>query len=307
MSQLATELLSNSQLRIDHFLNEHLSAKTSPYGYANTNVASEPLLTAMRYSSLNGGKRIRPALVYATAHCCQARQEDNKAFDYIAAAIECIHAYSLIHDDLPAMDDDDLRRGQPSCHKQFNEATAILAGDALQTEAFLLISQAPDLAATAKVDLVQTLAQASGWQGMIGGQMIDLNNEDKSIDLEALQAMHALKTGALIRASIKMSAIACQATSEQSHSLDTFAHAIGLAFQIQDDILDIESDTQTLGKQQGADLALDKSTFPKLLGLDGAKKAALEQQQRASDALKPFGESAKQLHAIGDFIIHRPY
>lgn len=307
MSQLASELLNNSQLRVDQFLNQHLTAKTSVYGDHSTNSSSEPLLSAMRYSSLNGGKRVRPALVYATAHCCQAKQGFDKALDHIAAAIECIHAYSLIHDDLPAMDDDDLRRGQPSCHKQFNEATAILAGDALQTEAFLILSQISDVSASARIELIQTLAQAAGWQGMIGGQMIDLNNEDKSIGLEALQAMHALKTGALIRASIKMAAIACQATAEQSHKLDTFARAIGLAFQIQDDILDIESDTKTLGKQQGADLALDKSTFPKLLGLGGAKKAALDQQQQASDALRPFGEPAKQLQAIGDFIIQRPY
>lgn len=307
MSQLAKELLNNSQVRIDRFLNGHLAAKTSLYGNSQTALASEPLLAAMRYSSLNGGKRVRPALVYATAHCCEAKQDNALALDHIAAAIECIHAYSLIHDDLPAMDDDDLRRGQPSCHKQFDEATAILAGDALQTEAFLLLSQTPEVSAAVKIDLLQTLAQASGWQGMIGGQMIDLNNEDKNIDLDALKAMHALKTGALIRASIAMAAIACQATLQQRQDLDSFARAIGLAFQIQDDILDIESDTQTLGKQQGADAALDKSTFPKLLGLEGAKKAALEQQQQASEALKAFGEAAIPLHAIGDFIIHRPY
>lgn len=307
MSSTVAQLLKQSQQRIDGFLAQHLSVLGSPYTEYNTHSASEPLLSAMRYSSLNGGKRIRPALVYASALCCEASPELDEALDHIAAAIECIHAYSLIHDDLPAMDDDDLRRGQATCHVKFDEATAILAGDALQTEAFLLLSQAPGISAEQRLALIQNLTVASGWRGMIGGQMIDLNSEDKQIDLAALKAMHALKTGALIRASVEMAAIACKASSEQTKALSEFASAIGLAFQVQDDILDIESDTQTLGKQQGADIANDKSTFPKLLGLEGAKQTALELQQTASQALETFGQAAQALEEIGRFIINRNY
>jgi len=265
---------------------------------------AERLLAAMKYSLLNGGKRVRPLLVHASARACQA---DEKCADYAALAIEMIHAYSLVHDDLPAMDDDDLRRGQPTCHIAFDEACAILAGDALQTEAFALLSHPIEgLHASQQLKMVSTLAQASGVYGMAGGQSLDLDAVDKQVDIDYLQTMHNHKTGALIKASVLLGAL-CQPnlTPEQTQALSEYADAIGLAFQVQDDILDVISDTQTLGKPQGADAALNKPTYVTLLGLEGAKAKAQELHNQAIKALQPFGENAQYLREIADYIIDR--
>lgn len=262
------------------------------------------LLQAMKYSLLNGGKRIRPLLVYASAQACQANL--NHA-DYAAMAIEMVHAYSLVHDDLPAMDDDDLRRGQPTCHIAFDEACAILAGDALQTEAFSLLSGPIDgLMPGQQLSMVNTLAVASGLYGMAGGQSLDLEAVNQSVDLAYLENMHNHKTGALIKASVLLGA-QCQASldSHTKEALSQYADAIGLAFQVQDDILDVTSDTQTLGKTQGADAALNKPTYVSLLGLEGAQQKAALLHQTAMSALDSLGENAQALRQIADYIIKR--
>lgn len=268
------------------------------------NADAARLLESMKYSLLNGGKRIRPLLVYASAQACQANL--NHA-DYAALAIEMVHAYSLVHDDLPAMDDDDLRRGQPTCHIAFDEACAILAGDALQSEAFSLLSGAIDgLLPAQQLRMVNNLAMASGVYGMAGGQSLDLEAVNQSVDIAYLENMHNHKTGALIKASVLLGA-QCQAKLDpQTHDLlSQYADAIGLAFQVQDDILDVTSDTQTLGKTQGADAALNKPTYVSLLGLEGAQQKAAQLHQTALDALAPLGENAKALRQIANYIIER--
>jgi len=262
---------------------------------------------AMRYSVLNGGKRIRPILVYAAGYAVAA---DEAALDAPASAVEFIHAYSLIHDDLPAMDDDDLRRGKPTCHKAFTEAQAILAGDALQSLAFHTIAHGlpKNIPAEQKLDILDALAVASGSRGMAGGQAIDLAAVGKSLNIAELEDMHVHKTGALIRASVKMGAL-CQPKidTKQLKKLDHFAKCIGLAFQIQDDILDVTSDTETLGKAQGADIALNKPTYPALLGLDGAREMATELHKEAHDSLDIFAEKAEPLRWLADYIVKRDY
>lgn len=267
------------------------------------------LQAAMRYSIFNGGKRVRPVLVYAAA---QAITEDHSAnpsaCDSAAAAAECIHAYSLIHDDLPAMDDDDLRRGQPTCHIAFDEASAILAGDALQCLAFETLGNIQGVADSEKLAMVLALSKASGDKGMVAGQAIDLGAVDSQLSLQELQNMHSLKTGALIRASVELGARATgQATAEQLLQLDRYACAIGLAFQVQDDILDVTASTETLGKQQGADLALNKPTYVSLLGLDEARAKAQDLHRQALAALAPFGERAAALRQLSEYIISREH
>ncbi|GGY82573.1 geranyltranstransferase [Cellvibrio zantedeschiae] len=268
---------------------------------------STQLREAMRYSLFNGGKRVRPTLAYASALAVASNALNSQAelLDRIACALESLHSYSLVHDDLPAMDDDDLRRGKPTCHIAFNEATAILAGDALQTFAFELLSEAENIDAKIQIGLIRQLANASGVQGMVLGQAIDLAAVDKTINLAQLENMHRHKTGALIRASVSMGATALGASDAQLKALDTYAAAIGLAFQVQDDILDVTADTETLGKQQGADIARNKPTYVALLGLDGARKKAQELHQQALAALEGFGESADYLRALSAYIIER--
>lgn len=261
------------------------------------------LRAAMRYSLFNGGKRVRPVLAYAAAQAVRPGL-DLTLIDPVAAALECLHAYSLVHDDLPAMDDDDLRRGQPTCHIAFNEATAILAGDGLQALAFELLSQAP-LAPETRIQLVQLLANASGAEGMVLGQAIDLAAVDKHLDLAQLENMHRHKTGALIRASVAMGATAAAASQAQLKALDAYAAAIGLAFQVQDDILDVVADTATLGKQQGADIARNKPTYVALLGLEGARAKAAELHAEALAALVEFGEHATPLRQLATYIVER--
>lgn len=262
------------------------------------------LLEAMKYSLLNGGKRVRPLLAYASADAVAANPMHA---NYAALAIEMVHAYSLVHDDLPAMDDDDLRRGQPTCHIAFDEACAILAGDALQTQAFSLLSQPiSGMNPQQQLKMIQTLSLASGVYGMAGGQSLDLEAVDKEVDLAYLETMHNHKTGALIEASVLMGAY-CQAdiTQEQTQCLREYAKAIGLAFQVQDDILDVISDTSTLGKPQGADIALNKPTYVSLLGLDGAKDKAQQLHNSAIQAIAPLGDHAQALRQIANYIIHR--
>jgi geranylgeranyl diphosphate synthase, type II len=265
------------------------------------------LREAMRYSLFNGGKRVRPTLVYASALAisADALNTHGELLNRVACALESLHSYSLVHDDLPAMDDDDLRRGKPTCHIAFNEATAILAGDALQTFAFELLSEAEVVDAKTQLALIRQLANASGVQGMVLGQAIDLAAVAKTIDLAQLENMHRHKTGALIRASVSMGATALGASAAQLNALETYAAAVGLAFQVQDDILDVIADTETLGKQQGADIARNKPTYVALLGLEGARAKAQELHQQAIAALNSFGESADYLRALSAYIIER--
>ena len=266
---------------------------------------AEQLFAAMRYSVFNGGKRIRPALCFAAAEAI-ADSDHNTA--KVAAALEMVHAYSLIHDDLPAMDDDDLRRGKPTCHIQFDEATAILAGDALQCLAFEQLTQLSDLPSEVSLKLVAMLANYGGCNGMVTGQAIDLAATGNLLELEQLKQMHALKTGALIEASILMGALAThQADPEQLAALKEFAQAIGLAFQIQDDILDVESSTEQLGKQQGSDSSNGKSTYTSILGVEMARSQATDLYQHSMACLEPFGERAGSLRSIASFIVNRAY
>lgn len=261
------------------------------------------LRAAMRYSLFNGGKRVRPILAYAAALAVKPAI-DLALIDPVGAALECLHSYSLVHDDLPAMDDDDLRRGQPTCHIAFTEATAILAGDGLQTLAFELLT-ITDLPPATQVDLIRALTLGSGVDGMVLGQAIDLAAVDHQLDLAQLETMHRHKTGALIRASVAMGAICAGADNAQLAALDDYAAAIGLAFQVQDDILDVISDTATLGKQQGADIARNKPTYVSLLGLEAAKAKAAELHRQALDALGKFGESAAPLRQLASYIVER--
>ena len=265
----------------------------------------ERLYQAMRYSVMNGGKRVRPLLVYAA---CEALNGDKASADGAACAVELIHAYSLVHDDLPAMDDDDLRRGQPTTHKAFDEACAILAGDGLQSLAFEAMAQAehnPQDAAL-RLRMFAVLARAAGPAGMVGGQAIDLGSVGLKLDRDALELMHRHKTGALIEASVQLGALASgHADADNLASLSQYARAIGLAFQVQDDILDVESDTATLGKHQGADIARDKPTYPAQLGMDAAKAYALELRDQALHALRPFDTAAEPLRELARYIVER--
>ncbi len=260
---------------------------------------------AMRYAVLGSGKRLRPALVYATGEALGAPEA---ALEPPACAVELIHAYSLAHDDLPAMDDDALRRGSPTCHRQFDEATAILAGDALQALAFELVSgeaAAGDTPAALRARMAATLAAAAGAEGMAGGQAFDLFACGRAASLDELERMHRYKTGALIRASVLLGALAADACADDRARLGRFAEAIGLAFQIVDDILDVTTDTATLGKTQGADLERNKPTYPALLGLDGARAHAAHRRDEALSALDGAGERFEALRALARFVVER--
>lgn len=294
MTQDFNEFTQSCRNRVDAALEGYLTPQSQDY----TNLHS-----AMRYSLLNGGKRVRPILAYAAARAITPNVSMDM-IDPVACALECLHSYSLVHDDLPAMDNDDLRRGKPTCHIAFDEATAILAGDGLQALAFEALGKA-DLPAPTKVELVVRLALASGAQGMVLGQAIDLAAVDQKLDLTQLETMHRYKTGALIRASVAMGALAAGASQQQLDALDRYSAAIGLAFQIQDDILDVTVDTATLGKQQGADIARNKPTYVSLLGLESARIKAAELHQQALQALQNFGANALHLRQMADYIIQR--
>jgi farnesyl diphosphate synthase len=263
------------------------------------------LIEAMRYALLLGGKRARPFLVYATGSIFDCSEEQ---LDTPAAAIECIHAYSLVHDDLPAMDDDELRRGKATCHIEFDEATAILTGDALQTLAFTILSEgtlAP-FAESQRITMVKELACASGAAGMCIGQALDLEAENRQVTLDDLERIHRHKTGALIKCAVQLGALAAgEKGREYLPQLETYAEAIGLAFQVQDDILDIIGDTETLGKPQGSDVELNKSTYPALLGLEGAQQKATQLFEEALCALQAIPYNTQLLEDFARYVIER--
>ncbi|GGI73524.1 (2E,6E)-farnesyl diphosphate synthase [Shewanella gelidii] len=286
--------ISQYQQRVDHQLGHQIDALED----------IEPKLkAAMKHGALIGGKRIRPFLVYAIGDMLKVPLE---SLDPCAAAIECIHAYSLIHDDLPAMDDDALRRGQPTVHIAYDEATAILAGDALQTMAFEILSKPiVGINAAQQIAMIATLAKASGYSGMCGGQSIDLNATDKQIDLQSLIQLHSLKTGALIVAAVELAIIAGKIDANEKQALIDFAKAIGLAFQVQDDILDITGSTEEIGKPQGSDLEANKSTYPQLLGLTGAQETAENLIQDALSALAKLPYNSQLIEEFARFIIER--
>lgn len=265
--------------------------------------APQRLHQAMRYAVLGGGKRMRPLLVYASGQIVGA---DEHSLDAPAMAVELIHAYSLVHDDLPAMDDDALRRGRPTTHIAFDEATAILAGDALQTRAFGLLADAA-LPAQLRVHCLQALTHASGAAGMCGGQALDIDATGHAQPLAALQRMHALKTGALIRAAVRMGALCGDAPQTDLLQLDAFASALGLAFQVRDDILDVEASSEQLGKTAGKDVAQAKSTFPALLGMDGAKAELAALSERMHDSLAGYDERADALRSLGRLAVERDH
>jgi farnesyl diphosphate synthase len=276
------------------------------------NAVPARLHRAMRYSVLGGGKRVRAALVFAAAHACRPTlpaQQDSQgvlAQDLAAAAVELVHAYSLVHDDLPCMDDDVLRRGRPTVHVQFDEATALLAGDALQPLAFDLLAQMP-IAPELIVLAVRDLARAAGSLGMAGGQAIDLESVGKSLTQQALQQMHVLKTGALLEASVSLGGLAGGANAQQRQALEEYAAAMGLAFQVIDDVLDVTADSSQLGKTPGKDAAANKPTYVTLMGLAQARAFAGELHQRALAALSPLGDSAALLAGLADFIVLRDH
>lgn len=263
----------------------------------------EKLLRAMRYSALGGGKRVRALLCYAAAELCQTEQ---KIADAGAAAVELIHAYSLVHDDMPCMDNDDFRRGKPSCHKQFDDATALLVGDALQSLAFEILSQnnlCQD--ASLQIKLVQMLATASGMRGMAGGQALDLAAVGLPLTQSQLENMHHLKTGALIQAAALLGA--ASGTTAQQTAIKMYAQNLGLAFQVVDDILDVEADSATLGKTAGKDALSDKPTYVSILGLSAAKQHAKQLFEAALEAIEPFGENATRLRGLADFVVKRTF
>ncbi|HNZ55915.1 MAG TPA: polyprenyl synthetase family protein [Methylophilaceae bacterium] len=278
---------------------ETVLARTLPAA----DIAPQTLHAAMRYSALGGGKRVRALLCYAAAELCNTSVE---IADAAASAVELIHAYSLVHDDMPCMDDDDLRRGKPSCHKQYDDATALLVGDALQSLAFEVLA-APNLCADGhqQVQMLQILAKASGSTGMAGGQAIDLGAVGKPLTQPQLEGMHQLKTGALIQASVLLGAN--NGNTAQINAVRAYAHNIGLAFQVVDDILDVEADTSTLGKTAGKDALSHKPTYVTLLGLASAKAYAAALYDKALAPLAPFGEEARRLRELASFITQRQF
>ena len=292
--------INDYQARVERALEQRLP---------NAEIPPQQLHQAMRYATLGAGKRIRPVLVYATG---AALDVDLAQLDGPACAVEFIHAYSLIHDDLPAMDDDDLRRGKPSCHKAFDEATAILAGDALQALAFQVLADDKRMVADAalRLQLINTLAQAIGSGGMVGGQAIDLAAVGQSLNLAELENMHNRKTGALICTSVLMGALSRYqpaSSTEIQQKLARYGQCIGLAFQIRDDILDVTADTATLGKTSGADQALAKPTYPELLGLEGARQHATSLCDEALANIAELGPEADTLRWIANYIINREH
>ena len=282
------------QSRIEHKLNHTLPS---------ADLAPKKLHSAMRYSALGGGKRVRALLCYAAAELCET---DIAIADAAACAVELIHAYSLVHDDMPCMDDDDLRRGKPSCHKQYDDATALLVGDALQSLAFEILSKPQQVDnASQQMHMLHILAQASGSIGMAGGQAIDLASVGKALTQAELESMHQLKTGALIQAAVLLGA--ASGSKLQITAARTFAENIGLAFQVVDDMLDVEADTSTLGKTAGKDANSNKPTYVTILGLDVAKQHAQHLYTHAISALSPFGTNAHRLKELADFIMQRSF
>lgn len=297
MTRAAPAFLTDCRERINTLLARNLPAETNP------------LARALRYTVLGGGKRIRPCLVYAGAAASAAGPDtDRQSTDRAACAVELMHCYSLVHDDLPAMDDDELRRGQATCHIAFDEATAILAGDALQALAYQQLALIDDIPAAQVVSLVACLARASGADGMVLGQALDLAATNKTVDLNYLETMHRHKTGDLISASVVMGALSSGCSDADTlQALDDYGRAIGLAFQVRDDILDELGDTATLGKTTGSDTRQSKATYTSLLGLDRAQALVQELLQKSRLALRDFDERANHLRAIADFVVEREH
>jgi farnesyl diphosphate synthase len=290
------ERVTDYGARIEKVLERWLPAAEKP---------PERLHSAMRYAVLGGGKHLRPLLIYAGGEVLGVPPD---RLDGPAAAVELIHAYSLIHDDLPAMDNDDLRRGRPTCHRAFDVATAILAGDALQVQAFLILADDPamQVAPAARVNMIRSVAIASGSAGMAGGQAMDLAATGHTLSLAELELMHLHKTGALIRASVLLAAQSVpDLATEKLAALDRYARCIGLAFQIRDDILDVAGETESLGKQTGADASRNKPTFPSILGLAESQRRAQDLHLQALEALLPFGDAAEPLCWLSEYIVSR--
>lgn len=286
------------QKRVNAALDKYLPTEDPP---------EHNLAEAIRYSVIGGGKRIRPAMVYAAG---EAMGVSTDLLDIPACAVEMIHAYSLVHDDLPAMDDDDLRRGRPTCHKAFDEATAMLAGDALQALAYEILAKDDHVELTPehRIEMLSLLTEASGAHGMAGGQAVDLASVGKHLTLAQLEQMHRLKTGALIRASVLLGGMCKQDVSkEEIDMLSEYALCIGLSFQIQDDILDVVSDTETLGKPQGSDEEQEKPTFPAIIGLEESRQRALEQHHLALKILEPLDKKGDSLRQLSAYIVERQF
>ncbi len=293
MSAAFGEWMTAVQQQMEDALSAYLPA---------TSRLPETLHEAMRYTALDGGKRVRPLLVYAAGDLFDASQE---ALARAACAVEMIHVYSLVHDDMPCMDDDDLRRGKPTVHVKYDEATALLVGDSLQAQAFLVLSEGEGDAAR-KLQMVSLLARAAGSLGMCGGQAIDLASVGKGLSLEELERMHRLKTGALLRASVLLGAYSARIpSSAELESLDAYAAAIGLAFQVVDDVLDATADSATLGKTAGKDAADNKPTYVSILGLEQSRALAEKLRNDAHAALAPFGDKAQRLRELADLIVQR--
>ncbi len=291
-----TDYLAGCQRRVESSLDHWLPAADR---------APARLHQAMRYSVLAPGKRVRPVLVYAAG---AAVGVDPERLDGLACATEMIHAYSLIHDDLPAMDDDDLRRGRPTCHRQFDEATAILAGDALQPLAFEIVCRDASLGVSAdtRLEMLATISRASGSRGMAGGQALDLDATGEALSLPALENLHIHKTGALIRASVRLGLLAAEfVPGDLLNSIDHYAKCIGLAFQIRDDVLDVEGSSDTLGKTNGKDAAQSKTTYAALLGVPGAQQKALDLRDEALDSLAALGTGSNPLRWLANYIVDR--
>jgi geranylgeranyl diphosphate synthase type II len=289
------EYLVSRQNMVDAALEAYLPKPT---------VKPKTIHRAMRYSVFAGGKRLRPILCLAAAECCGGKASEAMP---LACAVECIHTYSLIHDDLPCMDDDDLRRGMPTSHKMFGEAIAVLAGDALLTFAFELAAQAPGWPRYSLRDIIKELAIASGSRNLIAGQVVDLESEGKRVSLPLLKFIHESKTAALLCATIRLGAMSANAAPEQLSSLSDFGKALGLAFQIIDDILDITQTSETLGKSAGKDLASEKATYPSVVGLEQSRKTARRLTREAHRSLKRFEHKAEILHALADYLLDRDY
>lgn len=292
-----TAVLGAARERVDHFLTQAIDRPDRP---------AKPLNQAMQYALLLGGKRVRPFLTYQVGQLCNA---DETVLDHAAAAVECIHAYSLIHDDLPAMDDDSLRRGQPTCHIAFDEATAILAGDALQSLAFEILSSAElNLSATAQVAMLNTLAVASGDRGMCAGQALDLEATGKQLLEAELARIHQHKTGALIRCAVTLGVLAGDAEAQRWRAdFESFADYLGLAFQVQDDILDVTGSTTALGKSQGSDREANKATYVSVLGLAGAQECLHNLHQKALHALRRIPYNTQTLESFAEALLNRDH
>ena len=298
MSHAFQPRLENFQKRVNSALDKYLPSDDPP---------EHNLAEAIRYSVIGGGKRIRPAMVYAAG---EAMGVSTDLLDIPACAVEMIHAYSLIHDDLPAMDNDDLRRGRPTCHKAFDEATAILAGDALQALAYEILAKDDhkELTPVHRINMLSLLTEASGAHGMAGGQAVDLASVAKQLSLSQLEQMHQLKTGALIRSSILLGGMCKQdITAQEIEILSNYALCIGLSFQIQDDILDVISDTETLGKPQGSDKKQEKPTFPAIIGLQQSIQLAQKQHELAIKHLEALDEKADSLRLLSAYIVDRKF